>query len=193
VLAKNNHSKKLQVIGAIIAILCVSMLLLTSCETGNPTASQQRTESINFRSDMWNRAEAKYPLPYTKNFPLRGVLYEYTLRQDMVNHPWYTYILSDYGTITAYFVSTTLPVSTSAFLSSTEDLTSWNGEPVVLTAPSLDGMYYGGSGSTTSNSGWIFIDATTGAMGVIYACKIITFDAPLILETEPLLIQVQAK
>ena len=39
-------------------------------------------------------------------------------------------------------------------------------------------------------NGWIFIDAATGAMGIAYGQKILTFDAPLILLTEPLLLQV---
>jgi len=135
------------------------------------------------------RAEALAPAPHTENFPLRETLIKYTLRQDMVNHPWYTYIMSDTGAITHYFVSTTLPVSTNAFLGSTEIIHSDSNGKVVLTAPSLDGIYYGGSGSSSNQNGWIFIDAATGAMGVVYGHKILTFDAPLMLETDALLIQ----
>jgi hypothetical protein len=134
-----------------------------------------------------DRAEALYPAPTSETFPLRKVLVEYTKREDMVNHPWYTYIFSDTGAITYYFVSTTVPVSTNAFLGSTEYLSSGN---AVLTAPSLDGIYYGGSGSITGDNGWIFVDAATGAMGIVYGQKILTFDAPLLLQTEPQLIQI---
>jgi hypothetical protein len=137
---------------------------------------------------MMSRAEAAIPVPYTSNFPLRAVLAEYTKRGDMVNHPWYTYIMSDTGAITHYFVSTTIPVSTNAFLGSTEAVAGDN--KLILTAPSLDGIYYGGGGSISGSNGWIFIDAATGAMGIAYGQKIMTFDAPLILQTEPQLIQV---
>jgi hypothetical protein len=39
----------------------------------------------------------------------------------------------------------------------------------------------------------LICDAATGAMGVAYGEKILTFDAPLILETEPQLITIAAK
>lgn len=161
-----------------------------SCAVGNEKLAEQRRQSVNERADMMARAEALYPTPYTQNFPLRQLLVEYTKRQDMVNHPWYTYIFSDTGAITHYFVSTTLPVSTNAFLGSTEAVyDDSNGGNLVLTAPSLDGIYYGGAGSSSNQNGWIFIDAATGAMGVAYGQKILTFEAPLILQTEPILIQ----
>lgn len=161
----------------------------SSCGGGNAKLGQQRQASVEGRAEMMARAESLIPAPETENFPLRRVLVEYTRRQDLVNHPWYTYIMSDTGAITHYFVSTTLPVSTNAFLGSTEDVYRDDDGNVVLTAPSLDGIYYGGSGSTSSLNGWIFIDAATGAMGVAYGQKILTFDAPLILQTEPVLIQ----
>ncbi|OGY20965.1 MAG: hypothetical protein A2113_01525 [Candidatus Woykebacteria bacterium GWA1_44_8] len=97
--------------------------------------------------------------------------------------------MSDDGRVTHYFVSTAVPVNSCAFLSSTEDVeTQYEGDPV-LTAPSLDGIYYGGSGAASACNGWIFIDAATGGMGMAFGTKIMTFDAPLILETEPILIR----
>lgn len=176
---------KISLVGLLILIALITVFL-SACDESQVS---QRRKSIELRAQMFERAEAKVPVPYTENFPMRELLVEYTRRGDMLNHPWYTYIISDTGAITAYFVSTTLPVSTSAFLSSTEDQFGDN----VLTAPSLDGIYYGGGGSTTSNSGWIFIDAATGAMGVIYGCNIITFDAPLMLQQEPMLIQARQR
>lgn len=151
---------------------------------------QQRSDSVDQRTNTMARAEALYPAPDSYNFPLRQVLVEYTNREDKLNHPWFTYIMSDTGAITHYFVSTTVPVSTNAFLGSTEVVDGSN--DVVLTAPSLDGIYYGGAGSVTGSNGWIFIDAATGAMGIAYGQKILTFDAPLILQTEPQLITIAA-
>ena len=177
---------------AIIALLLLAVII-TGCAYGNEKLSNQRKQSVDERANTMARAEALYPTPRNESFPLRALLVEYTKRQDMVNHPWYTYIMSDTGAITFYFVSTTLPVSTNAFLGSTEDVWQNDKSSQVLTAPSLDGIYYGGSGSSSNQHGWIFIDAATGAMGVAYGEKILTFDAPLILETEPQLITIAAK
>lgn len=160
----------------------LGILPLAGCWTD---AGRQRVKSINTRAEMFARAEARIPIPRTENFPLREVLAEYTRRQDLLNHPWYTYIMSDTGAVTHYFVSTAVPVNSCAFLSSTEDREG----SVVMIAPSLDGIYYGGAGAAAACNGWIFIDAATGAMGLVFGAKILTFDAPLILETEPLLIR----
>ena len=172
--------------GKIIVVFLVGLLFLVLTGCGNQSAGDQRARSIETRAQMFARAEAAFPIPYNANFPLRGVLVDYTRRQDLLNHPWYTYILADTGAVTHYFVSTTVPVNSCAFLSSTED---WVGSAVVLTAPSLDGIYYGGSGASAACNGWVFVDAATGAMGLVFGTKILTFDAPLILETEPLLIR----
>lgn len=174
---------------AILALLGLVAVIFVGCEDSK--LAEQRRQSVRERAEFMARAEALYPVPENQNFPIRALLVEYTKRQDMVNHPWYTYIMSDTGAITHYFVSTTIPVSTNAFLGSTESVDDDN--DLVLTAPSLDGVYYGGSGSVTGSNGWIFVDAATGAMGIAYGQKIMTFDAPLILQTEPQLITVAAK
>lgn len=175
----------------LIVIGAIAVGGLGSSCYGEPNQSeQQRNDSVSLRLEMMARAEALIPSPESQNFPLRKVLAEYTRREDMVNHPWYTYIMSDTGAITHYFVSTTVPVSTNAFLGSTEDMQGNSYGNVVLTAPSLDGIYYGGAGSSTGMNGWIFVDAATGAMGIAYGQKILTFDAPLILQTEPQLITI---
>ncbi len=174
-----------------VAIALLALIVpLTACDGENAKLAEQRKNSVDFRAEMMARAEALIPAPQAQNFPLRQVLAEYTRREDMPNHPWYTYIMSDTGAITHYFVSTTVPVSTNAFLGSTESVYYSGNGNLVLTAPSLDGIYYGGSGSVTGLNGWIFIDAATGAMGIVYGTNILTFDSPLILQTEPQLIQI---
>lgn len=188
--------KKKIIFGVILVfILSAFVFIMGSANTGcyeeSVELNDQRENSVNIRVDSFSKAEALYPTPTNKNFPIREVLVEYTKRQDLTNHPWYTYVFSDTGAITHYFVSTTLPVSTNAFLGSTKTLVSnGNGSLLDMDAPSLEGIYYGGSGSSSNQNGWIFVDATTGALGVIYGCKIMTFDAPLLLETEPQLITI---
>lgn len=162
--------------------------VLVACGDSNKIA---RRESINFRDQNFARAEAKYPLPSQQNFPLRELLVEYTKRQDMVNHPWYTYILGENGNVVSYFVSTTMPLNACAFLSSTEDVYDSSYGNLALTAPSLDGIFYGGSGASVACTGWIVKDAATNAMGIIYGDKLLVFDQPLLLEAEPVRIQIQ--
>jgi hypothetical protein len=174
-----------------LAILMALAFLCVGCE--GDQAAQLRDSSVETRTETLARAEALFPTPINQNFPLRQLLVEYTERCDQVNHPWYTYIMSDTGAITHYFVSTTIPVSTNAFLGSTEDIYNSGDGNLIMTAPSLDGIYYGGGGSITGTNGWIFIDAATGAMGIAYGQKILTFDSPLLLETEPQLITIAAK
>ena len=87
-------------------------------------------------------------------------------------------------------MSTTLPVNVCAFLSSTEDIKTHANGNIVLTAPSLDGYYYGGAGASASCNGWIVKDAATDAMGIIYGDKLLVFDRQLILDTEPVRIQI---
>lgn len=81
--------------------------------------------------------------------PIEGSLPIPAERQDLANHPWYTYVFNDLGVITHYFVGTEVPVNSCATLS-------------------LDG----GSGAASACNGWI-----------------LTFAEPLLLETEPILIQ----
>jgi len=173
-----------------IGILIIMVGLILACDDKNNDLTRQRNESVEQRVDTMDRAEALLPVPHTQNFPLRQLLIEYTIQSDLVNHPWYTYIMSDNGQITHYFVSTTVPVSTNAFLGSTESIYRSDDGTVILTAPSLDGIYYGGGGSISSLNGWIFKDASSGAIGIVYGMKIFTSEAPLILETEPMLLQV---
>ena len=183
--------KKVSTLFLALILINVMILGIACGDAGQHKLREQQKASVSTRVDMMARAEALIPIPMTQNFPLREVLAEYTSRCDLANHPWYTYIMSDTGAITHYFVSTTVPVSTNAFLSSTEAVDSYNS--LILIAPSLDGIYYGGSGSITASNGWIFVDAATGAMGIAYGQKILTFDSPLILETEPQLITIAPK
>lgn len=108
--------------------------------------------SIGARPENLSCAEGSLPIP--------------AARQDLTNHPWYTYIFNDLGDVTHYFVSIEVPVNSCAI-------------------SSLDG----GSGDASVCNGWIFTDAATGGLGMAHGMKIMTFDAPLLLETEPTLIQ----
>lgn len=165
----------------LIASVILTIILTT---VGCSTASQQRQEAISQRAQMFALAQAKYPIPQTTNFPAREALVKYTERQDIKGHLYYVYVVADTGTIFGYYVSSTPPVSTNAFLSSTEDSTQYG----VLTAPSLDGIYYGGSGAS-SGAGWFIFDAETDALITIFGFNIFVADQPLAIDAKPILIK----
>ena len=166
----------------VFLIFLILIVLLTGCTQ----ASVQRVRSVEQRAKMFARAEKIYPIPLTVNFPAREMLVKFTEREDVKNHPYYVYVFSDVGTIIGYYVAQSFPVSINAFLSSTEEFN--NG--AILTAPSLDGIYYGGSGAV-SGDGWFFFDAATDALVILYGFKIFVIDQPLKVEAKRLEIAVE--
>ncbi len=166
-------------------ILGVGALLLAlgaACDTSD--SGQQRIDSIETRTEQFAKAEVLYPVPNQENFPLREQLVKFTERQDLINHPTYVYILADTGQIVGYYVAKTFPVSICAFLSSTEDVRTSSHGNLILTAPSLDGIYYGGAGSSSACNGWFFFDQATDALIEIIGVNIFVSDQPLQVDVE---------
>ena len=164
-----------------LGILVVSLLVISGCTT----AEQQRGKAINTRADAFAKAERQTPQPIPSNFLARKMLAKYVVRQDVPDHPFYVYVLADTGNILGYYVAQAAPVNVNAFLSSTED--ARNG--YVLTAPSLDGIFYGGSGSSQGGDGWFFFDAATDALVILYGVKMFVSDQPLNLDVKPIKIR----
>lgn len=174
---------------SVFAVVVVFGLGAATCGGGDSKADDQRRASVHARADAFERAQAAAPLPHTKNFPLRKALVEMTERQDAVNHPWYIYILADTGNIIGYYVAKTVPVNACDFLSSTEDVQYDDDGNVVLTAPSLDGMFYGGAGASSGCDAWFFFDAATNALIQIRGVHFFSTDQPLRVEAQPISVQ----
>lgn len=177
---------------AVIVFVLFSLLIISCSEEPNGDLNNFRKDDIQTRAEAYERARNAFALPETNNFPLREALVEFTIRQDMVNHPWYTYILGDNGNMIGYYVTKTGPINSCNFLSSTEDA----GNPadgadatVILTAPSLDGIFYGGGGSQGSCDKWFFFDYTTNAMIEIRGLNFFTTDAQLAVDAQPIRIR----
>lgn len=171
----------------LIPFFAVPLLLgLTACEDDSGTASDQRKESIETRAESFEKAEALYPPPVLQNFTQRSDLVKMSERKDLANHPWYVYILADTGNVIGYYVASVVPTNSCAFLSSSEDIHSGSNGKVVMTAPSLDGIYYGGGGSSSNCDEWFFFDAATDAMIKIRGVKFFVADQPLSLEADPI-------
>jgi hypothetical protein len=169
-----------------LILILVGVLCLFTVACGKNQGEKSREASVSARNDTLARAESIAPLPYTSNFPIRRALVKFTERQDLLDHPWYVYILSDLGSAVGYYVGQTYPINICNFLSSTEDVETKYEGTVVLTAPSLDGIYYGGSGATAGCDAWFFFDAATDAMIVIRGINFFVADQPLALDAEPI-------
>lgn len=147
-----------------------------------------RKEGVEQRLTTFERALAVAPNPNPINFPSRSALVEFTNRQDLLDHPWYVYILGDNGNVIGYYVAQTRPVNSCTFLSSTENVRESGNGNLILTAPSLDGIYYGGAGASAGCDAWFFFDVVTDAMIEIRGVKFFTSDQPLRLEAEAILV-----
>lgn len=171
---------------AVIVFLVIFGMVALACN--NSSGEEARREAVESRNETFDRAEAVAPAAIPVNFSTRQALVEFTVRQDQLDHPWYVYILGDPGNIIGYYVAQTRPVNSCNFLSSTEDVrTSTNGN-LVLTAPSLDGIFYGGSGASAGCDAWFFFDVATDAMIEIRGVKFFSSDQPLRLEADPILV-----
>lgn len=157
-------------------------LSLFACAEGGYESDDNRKSAVATREAVFDRAERMWPAPTDLiNFPIREALVKFTERQDLVNHPWYTYILSMNGNYIGYFVTQTYPVSVCNFLSSTERFVDLpDGVWGNAIAPSYDGIFYGGGGSSAACEGLFFFDTVTDAMYTFGGpLGYFTSDAPL--------------
>lgn len=172
-----------------ILMVCLTAPLLLmgdSCSDQPATADQQREQALKQRTQAFARAEAQIPTPTPQNFPLRRALAEFTDRQDLVNHPWYIYLLGQNGNTIGYYVAKTVPINACDFLSSTQQVHNSDQGSTVLTAPSLDGIYYGGSGAASGCDSWFFFDYSSNALIQIRGVNWYSADKPLAIDAQPI-------
>lgn len=185
------RSRILATLAILGLLLFTALATASSCdETDNAErmSDKDRQTSINLRAEQFRSAEQAIPIRPNVNFPRRAALEEYNHRTDRVGTPYYVYILGDNGNIIGYYVATTDPINACDFLASTEDVETQYEGTIVLTAPSLDGIYYGGAGASSGCDEWIFFDASTNAMIKIRGVKFFVADEPLALEADPILV-----
>lgn len=152
-----------------------------------PSPSEARKTAVEERADAFNRAKALWPDPghLVKNFPQRKALVEFTTREDLINHPWFVYILGDNGNTIGYYVAKAAPENSCNFLSSTEDIYNSDKGTVKMQSPSYDGVYYGASQCDE----WFFFDATTNALIKIRGVKFYVADQPLKIDAAAIKVQ----
>ena len=156
----------------------LALFLVLTAESQDCGAQQNKVywENVDVREKNFLKAQALYPMPIPSDYPLRKDLVEFTLRQAR-SGPWYVYIQTDAGTYTAYYVAKNKPQNACNFLSDTKTLSN----AVLRDAPSLDGIYYGGTGASGACDSWFWFDASTNAL-VETRFKTTVSDQPLAIE-----------
>lgn len=165
--------------------LAVAFLVLTA-ETSSCSSQREEVYGKNVvtREQIFLKAQALYPIPIPSDFPLRKDLVEFTNRQAK-SGPWYVYIQTDSGTYSAYYVAKNKPQNACNFLSDTK--TMYNS--VLRDAPSLDGVYYGGTGASGACDSWFWFDAGTNAL-VETRFKTTVSDQPLAIDVPEIKVRV---
>ncbi len=176
----------------LLVIALLVMLLLSGCSEQTWGSTEYMKQNIQAREEAFARAEAAIPQPIPQNFLARKMLAKYVQRQDVPSHLFYIYIVADTGNILGYYVAQAAPVNINAFLSPTEKIVrTADNSSEVLTAPSLDGIYYGGAGATSEGDGWFFFDAATDALIIIRGFKFFVSDYPLNLDAKPITVRTE--
>lgn len=170
-----------------LGTLCVfSALLQSGC---NEVSSRERgriyVDNVYIREKVFQQAQTLYPIPIPSDFPLRKDLVEFTL-QEARPGPWYVYIQTDSGSYSAYYVAKNKPQNSCNFLSETK--TIYNG--VERDAPSLDGIYYGGTGASGACDAWFWFDASTNAL-IETRFKTTVSNQPLAIDVPEIKVKIQ--
>jgi hypothetical protein len=178
---------KWSVVGALATAVLVFAAVGIASVGGWPSdRGEQRKVAVVERAHVFQRAANMIPTPFTKNFPLRRTLAEMTKREDLLNHPWFVYMLGENGNVIGYYVARTVPINGCDFLSSTEDIWQGDGVSQKMTAPSLDGVYYGGGGAMGGCDVWVWLDAATGAEIKVKGVNFYVADQPLRVLAKPI-------
>lgn len=167
-------------------LLLLFLIFLTACtEETSSKRGEVYSENIYIREEVFRLAQALYPIPIPSDFPLRKDLVQFTNRESKPG-PWYVYIQTDSGSYSAYYVAKNKPQNSCNFLSETK--TTYNG--VERNAPSLDGIYYGGTGASGACDAWFWFDAGTNAL-IETRFKTTVSDQPLAIDVPEIKVRVK--
>lgn len=176
----------------VIVLMCgLGIGVLGACNESQGT--QNNKTAVSQREDVFDTAQKVAPVITPVNFPIRKALVEFTVRQDQINHPWYIYLQNYQGEVYGYYVGSTYPISTCNFLSSSERVRNGSGDTeLVLQAPSLDGIFYGGSGASAACQSLFFFDVTTNALITFSSPFWFASDSPLDLDAPRINVNTEA-
>ena len=168
----------------IFMVIVVAVAFLTGCGEFQPSAQAAGEKE---QESVMQRAMAAYPVPQVDEFLTRKNVVKWMERMDQPGKIFYIYVMSDVGTITHYFVAEYRPVSVGTFLTPPERVEArWEPEQV-LTAPALDGTYYGEGASDQ----YFFFDAETDAYIELKGMNYIVSDQPFNVDAPQLTIKAE--
>lgn len=164
---------------ALIGLLCVACTEVPD----KPTVETQRQAQEEQQVSNQERAEAMYPIPQPSDFATRRNVQRWTEEVNQIK-PWYNYIYVDgVSTPLGFFISDSPFTSYCAFLAPPEQVLDRYGTDVVVSAPGIDGVYYGKGNCNDTN---YFFDEATGSMVQIKGFNLITTTNPIDLDVPKL-------
>ncbi len=162
----------------IIPIACALLgaLILAGCKGDDDLKKSGETQK-----KVMAQAQNAVPAYHPRAFPAREDINWY-LRETEKRGTWFIYALSMTGQPLFYIVSDMKPRNICISISSPDRKISSSGGSVVMSAPALDGVYYGGAGCDS----YYMRDAATGGYIELSgrAFTLVTSRAPLFLETD---------
>lgn len=164
---------------SLVAVLATVILAaaFVACDFGTAEERNLRNAERS-QNNVEERAVAAVP-PYIPNaFPARETINRY-LQETETGTEWYTYALNMLGEPIFYVLSDSKPQNICVSITPPDRRVQG---PVVLSAPALDGVYYGGAGC---NAYYTF-DATTGGMIELAGSTftLVSSKFPLYLDTD---------
>ena len=172
-----------------IIATAVAVIALAACQAEGTPAEQAREQNVEAQGQMMARATAAVPVPQTTHFLARQNLAEYMGRMDDPVKVWYIYEMADTGSVLGYYVSRTYRQSVCTFMTPPEEVRHRRGTngntSVVVTAPALDGIYYGDGGCETV----FFFDQNSDAM-IFTSMRFRASDVPLDIDAPLIGVQV---
>lgn len=130
---------KLRLLLIIMAALLLSLLMACNERPSDLTVAGET------QADVMHRAVSSVPAYRPQAFPARENINWY-LQENEEASVWYVYAISMDGTPLFYLVSDMKPLNICVSITAPDRRVSGNNGAVVLSAPALDGVYYGGAG-----------------------------------------------
>lgn len=157
----------------IAVVMVIAGLLAASCE------SDDLRQSRKVQQDVSGTAFAAVPPYQPSSFPAREDINWY-LRETETRDTWYVYAINREGIPIFYVVSDMKPRNICIHITSPERVR----QGIALSAPALDGVYYGGAGCDA----YYLRDAATGNFIELagQTFTLISSKVPLALETDAL-------
>ena len=182
----------------LILMVLILVLLTLTVACGNEEKRKTHDVSISegVQQSVMKRANQSVPAYQPEKFPAREDINAY-LKETENRNEWYVYALNKEGTPMFYMVSNMQPRNLCTSLTAPERIVDGNYyseehdanfwvDDVIMSAPALDGVYYGG---TDCGQTQYMIDIATGNFIQISGTQftLIASKVPLSLETDKLI------